>query len=122
MRLPASDGAEKEGFEPPDLLQSAVFKTAAIDHSATSLGKKSLQDQLLTRKKALSWVEKAFCREGGIRTPDTVAGITVFETVAFDHSATSLEAPRVIGECKSKKETEMKDPLREKIANFSLAP
>jgi hypothetical protein len=29
--------AEKEGFEPPDLLQSAVFKTAAIDHSATSL-------------------------------------------------------------------------------------
>ncbi len=28
---------EKEGFEPPDLLQSAVFKTAAIDHSATSL-------------------------------------------------------------------------------------
>ena len=31
--------AEKEGFEPPDLLQSAVFKTAAIDHSATSLEK-----------------------------------------------------------------------------------
>ena len=29
--------AESEGFEPPDLLQSAVFKTAAIDHSATSL-------------------------------------------------------------------------------------
>ena len=26
--------AEGEGFEPPDLLQSAVFKTAAIDHSA----------------------------------------------------------------------------------------
>ena len=30
---------ESEGFEPPDLLQSAVFKTAAIDHSASSLGK-----------------------------------------------------------------------------------
>jgi hypothetical protein len=30
--------AEEEGFEPPDLLQSAVFKTAAIDHSATPLG------------------------------------------------------------------------------------
>ena len=29
---------ESEGFEPPDLLQSAVFKTAAIDHSASSLG------------------------------------------------------------------------------------
>lgn len=28
--------AEREGFEPPDLLQSTVFKTAAIDHSATS--------------------------------------------------------------------------------------
>ena len=29
--------AESEGFEPPDLLQSTVFKTAAIDHSANSL-------------------------------------------------------------------------------------
>ena len=28
---------EREGFEPPDLLQSAVFKTAALDHSAISL-------------------------------------------------------------------------------------
>lgn len=28
--------AENEGFEPPDLLQSTVFKTAAIDHSANS--------------------------------------------------------------------------------------
>ncbi len=28
--------AEGEGFEPPDLLQSTVFKTAAIDHSAIS--------------------------------------------------------------------------------------
>lgn len=35
-------------------------------------------------------------REGGIRTPDTVAGITVFETVAFDHSATSLEGPNTV--------------------------
>ena len=29
--------AEREGFEPPDLLQSVVFKTTAIDHSAISL-------------------------------------------------------------------------------------
>ena len=29
--------AEREGFEPPDLLQSTVFKTVAIDHSAISL-------------------------------------------------------------------------------------
>ena len=28
--------AENEGFEPPDLLQSIVFKTTAIDHSANS--------------------------------------------------------------------------------------
>ena len=28
--------AEREGFEPPDLLQSIVFKTIAIDHSAIS--------------------------------------------------------------------------------------
>jgi hypothetical protein len=28
--------AEKEGFEPPDLLQSTVFKTAALDRSAIS--------------------------------------------------------------------------------------
>jgi hypothetical protein len=26
--------AEGEGFEPPDLLRSTVFKTAAFDHSA----------------------------------------------------------------------------------------
>ena len=28
--------AEREGFEPPEALTSTVFKTAAIDHSATS--------------------------------------------------------------------------------------
>ena len=28
--------AQNEGFEPPDLLQSTVFKTAAFDHSANS--------------------------------------------------------------------------------------
>ncbi len=30
------NSAESEGFEPPDLLQSTVFKTAAFDHSASS--------------------------------------------------------------------------------------
>ncbi len=34
--------AEKEGFEPPDLLQSTVFKTAAFDHSAISPIKSAL--------------------------------------------------------------------------------
>lgn len=28
--------AESEGFEPPELLHSIVFKTTAIDHSANS--------------------------------------------------------------------------------------
>jgi site-specific DNA recombinase len=32
--------AEREGFEPPVLLQTTVFKTAAIDHSAISPGAK----------------------------------------------------------------------------------
>ena len=29
------------------------------------------------------------CGEGEIRTLETLAGLTVFETAAFDHSATS---------------------------------
>jgi hypothetical protein len=32
--------AEREGFEPPDLLQSTVFKTAALDRSAISPAQK----------------------------------------------------------------------------------
>ncbi len=36
----SSSYAEREGFEPPDLLQSTVFKTAAFDHSAISPGAK----------------------------------------------------------------------------------
>ena len=41
--------AEKEGFEPPEPCDSAVFKTAAIDHSATSpfLAKGRLRSTLL---------------------------------------------------------------------------
>ena len=34
--------AEREGFEPPEVLPSTVFKTAAIDHSAISPGAKVL--------------------------------------------------------------------------------
>src|SRR6187431_1717259 len=38
LKKPLDEGlfAEKEGFEPPDLLQSTVFKTAAFDRSAIS--------------------------------------------------------------------------------------
>ena len=35
-----SDKAEREGFEPPDLWQSTVFKTAALDRSAISPAQK----------------------------------------------------------------------------------
>ena len=36
------DLAEREGFEPPEPRSSTVFKTAAIDHSATSPKDKSI--------------------------------------------------------------------------------
>ena len=37
---PKSFSAEREGFEPPVLLQTTVFKTAALDRSAISPGAK----------------------------------------------------------------------------------
>jgi hypothetical protein len=45
-----------------------------------------------------------FRREGGIRTPDTLAGITDFESVAFDHSATSLGSQTSGLGCKSREQ------------------
>ena len=36
IRLAGLIGAEREGFEPPVPLSTPVFKTGAIDHSATS--------------------------------------------------------------------------------------
>ena len=47
MGLHLIKSAEKEGFEPPDLLQSTVFKTAAIDHSAISPGAKVIINFIL---------------------------------------------------------------------------
>ena len=41
--------AEREGFEPPDPFGSTVFKTAAIDRSATSPAGKNLYLLFLTR-------------------------------------------------------------------------
>ena len=38
-----SHSAVREGFEPPNLLQLTVFKTAAFDHSAISPGAKLKQ-------------------------------------------------------------------------------
>ena len=35
QRIGAASEAEAEGFEPPERCRSTVFKTAAIDHSAT---------------------------------------------------------------------------------------
>ena len=42
LRLQRRALAEKEGFEPPEVLPSTVFKTAAIDHSAISPAAKVL--------------------------------------------------------------------------------
>ena len=43
--------AEREGFEPPEPLSSTVFKTAAIDHSATSPRDKSITSFLIYQTK-----------------------------------------------------------------------
>lgn len=43
--------AEREGFEPPEVLPSTVFKTAAIDHSAISPGAKVQKKIYQTTKK-----------------------------------------------------------------------
>ena len=39
------------------------------------------------------------CGEGEIRTLETLAGLTVFETAAFDHSATSPFAVSLFANC-----------------------
>jgi hypothetical protein len=39
--------AEREGFEPPEVLPSTVFKTAAIDHSAISPAAKIIKKMKL---------------------------------------------------------------------------
>ena len=45
--------AERAGFEPPEVLPSTVFKTAAIDHSAISpkmvVNKVCGEDEIRTR-------------------------------------------------------------------------
>lgn len=48
--------AEKEGFEPPVVLPTTVFKTAAIDRSAISPGQKYIKIffLILNRKKIFS--------------------------------------------------------------------
>ena len=45
------DRAEREGFEPPEPRSSTVFKTAAIDHSATSPRDKSITSFLIYQTK-----------------------------------------------------------------------
>ena len=42
--------AEREGFEPPDLLQSTVFKTAAFDRSAISPPKRTAKVSSIFKK------------------------------------------------------------------------
>src|SRR6476469_224009 len=55
--------------------------------------------------------------EGGIRTPDTREGITVFETAAFNHSATSPYGCGVSGrtaeECCATAALRLREPPRD---------
>ena len=43
--------AEREGFEPPEPRSSTVFKTAAIDHSATSPNADAKIEEILNLQK-----------------------------------------------------------------------
>jgi hypothetical protein len=50
--------------------------------------------------------------EGGIRTPDTLAGMPVFKTGAINHSATSPMAPVYPNRPKAEPTTEAVQPAR----------
>ena len=52
--------AEEEGFEPPDLLQSTVFKTAAIDHSAILPRQKYVTSRLCAECFCLDFYQHAW--------------------------------------------------------------
>ncbi len=54
--------AEREGFEPPEVLPSTVFKTAAIDHSAISPGAKVQKKLFPTRKNIILSAIYCFCK------------------------------------------------------------
>ncbi len=72
--------AEREGFEPPDPCGSTVFKTAAIDRSATS-------PKLLTlyhnrRHFTTVYVPETYSR---VSPPGTVTVAVVFAGIVKDH-------------------------------------
>ena len=53
------DFAEREGFEPPEPRSSTVFKTAAIDHSATSPNADAkIGEKLILQKKDSIFLKK----------------------------------------------------------------
>ena len=69
---------DRVGFEPTRLLHPHEFQSCSLNRSDTcpTRTENGLTHSLLER------------RQGEIRTLDTVARMTVFETVAFNHSAT----------------------------------
>lgn len=73
---------QKIGTDP-----SVRDKTA---HFATSVPSQFVAQRraLLPPSVPLKTAEVKFCGSGGIRTPETLSGLTVFKTVAFNHSAT----------------------------------
>ena len=70
--------AERQGFEPRVPRSTTVFKTAAIDHSATSPILNIIQNLINLLKAERQGFE-----------PRVPRSTTVFKTAAIDHSATS---------------------------------
>ena len=66
-------------FECPPEFEFAALRRDALGSAAP----------LARRDSVLSDKEVSICGEGGIRTLETVSSLLVFETSAFDHSATS---------------------------------
>jgi hypothetical protein len=74
--------AEGEGFEPPDLLQSTVFKTAAFDHSAILPGAKldkqrNIQKVFFNRRIFTPYTALSYALNGWLRP---ASGAIIFFT------------------------------------------
>ena len=84
--------AEREGFEP-----SVPLRVHATSNRAPSAARSSLQrkrNHVIARTSNARGDEGARASgEGGIRTPETNEGLTVFETARFSRSRTSPKKP-----------------------------
>jgi hypothetical protein len=83
------------GIRTPETLSSQhAFQACALNHSATHPGK---QERATAAGRGgafeLETATSTTSGQGEIRTHDTVAGMPVFETGAFNHSATCPRNP-----------------------------